>query len=216
MGWLESHLLTAVVFFPLAWAFVGLLIPTKGSGGASALRSWTLLGSLLTFAISLMIYSRFTANGDEFQFLEKSDWIPGLGISYNLGLDGISLWLVLLTTFLTPLVILASFTSVKERLKEYYFLLLVLETGMLGAFVSLDIFLFYVFWEVMLIPMYFLIGIWGGKERIYAAMKFFLYTMVGSLLMLVAIFYLAVQHKAQFGTYSMAIMDLYNLKIGYD
>jgi NADH-quinone oxidoreductase subunit M len=112
-----------------------------------------------------------------------------------------------------PIAILGSFQAVESRIREYYFLLLTLETGMLGAFVSLDIFLFYVFWEAMLIPMYFLIGIWGGKERIYAAMKFFLFTMVGSLLMLVAIFYLAYQHKVQMGTYSTLIVDLYKLKI---
>ena len=152
-------------------------------------------GSLLTFAISIFIYQTYQAAGADFQLTETFSWIPGLGISYNLGVDGISLWLILLTTFLMPIAIAGSFSAVEERLREYYFLLLALETGMLGAFMALDIFLFYVFWEAMLIPMYFLIGIWGGKDRIYAAMKFFLYTMVGSLLMLVAIFYLAYQHK---------------------
>ena len=136
-----------------------------------------------------------------------------MGITYTLGIDGISLWLIVLTTFIMPIAVLGSFASVESRLREYYFLLLALETGMLGAFVSLDLFLFYVFWEAMLIPMYFLIGIWGGKERVYAAMKFFLYTMVGSLLMLVAIFYLAFQYKVQFGSYSTLITDLYKLKL---
>ena len=128
-----------------------------------------------------------------------------------MGVDGLSLWLVLLTTFMMPVAILSSFHAIEERLREYYFLLLALETGMLGAFVAMDVFLFYVFWELMLIPMYLMIGIWGGKERVYAAMKFFLYTMVGSLLMFVAIFFLAYQHKVQFGSYSTALLDLYKV-----
>ena len=160
-----------------------------------------------------MIYLNFQANGADYQMTEVVSWIPGLGISYNLGIDGISLWLVMLTTFLMPIAIAGSFSAIEGRLREYYFLLLALETGMLGAFLALDIFLFYVFWEAMLIPMYFLIGIWGGKDRIYAAMKFFLYTMVGSLLMLVAIFYLAYAHKLQFGTYSTALVDLYKVQL---
>jgi NADH-quinone oxidoreductase subunit M len=211
MAWLDNHLLTAVIFLPLIWALVGLALPSRKDCLLS--HNWALLGSLVTFGISILLYTRFDANGAEFQFAEIAEWIPALGISYNFGLDGISLWLVLLTTFLTPIVILASYSAIEERRKEYYFLLLALESAMLGAFVSLDIFLFYVFWEAMLIPMYFLVGIWGGKERIYAATKLFLYTMIGSLLMLVAIFYLATQHKAQFGTYSTALVDLYKLTI---
>jgi NADH-quinone oxidoreductase subunit M len=213
MGWFDSHLLSTVTFLPLAWAIAGLLIPTTGEGGRRTLKYWSLAGSLATFALSLSVYSQYAANGDEFQLRELATWIPGLGISYSLGIDGISLWLLLLTTFLMPIVILGSFGAVEERLREYYFLLLALETGMLGAFVATDIFLFYVFWELMLIPMYFLVGIWGGKERIYAAMKFFIYTMVGSLLMLVAIFFLAYQHKVQTGSFSTAITDLYGLKL---
>jgi NADH-quinone oxidoreductase subunit M len=213
MDWLDSHLLTTIVFLPLVWGFIGLLIPAGKDGGKSTIRIWTLVGSLVTFAISILLYTNFQTNGAEFQFTETASWIPSLGISYNLGLDGISLWLVLLTTFIMPIAILGSFTAVEERVREYYFLLLALETGMLGAFVTLDIFLFYTFWEAMLIPMYFLIGIWGGKDRVYAAMKFFLYTLVGSLLMLVAIFYLSYQHKIQFGSYSTALLDLYKLQI---
>ncbi len=212
MAWLDNHLLTAVVFLPLLWALVGLLVP-GGDKSAGARKAWTLLGSFATFGLSFLLYDRFQAGGAEFQLMEKAPWIEAMGISYSLGVDGISLWLMLLTTFLTPIVILASFTAVEERQKEYYFLLLALETAMLGAFVATDVFLFYVFWEAMLIPMYFLVGIWGGKDRIYAAMKFFLYTLVGSLLMLVAIFYLAYQHKLQFGTYSTALVDLYNLRL---
>ncbi|MGK5083575.1 NADH-quinone oxidoreductase subunit M [Bdellovibrionota bacterium FG-1] len=212
MDLLNNHLLSVVVFFPLLWAFVGLLIPSGTSGGQSSLRVWTLLGSLVTFGLSLLLFQQYQANGAEFQLTEIFPWLPGLGISYNVGIDGISLWLILLTTFLMPIAILGSFKAIEQRLSEYYFLLLALETGMLGAFVSLDIFLFYVFWEAMLIPMYFLIGIWGGKERVYAAMKFFLFTMVGSLLMLVAIFYLSYQHKIQFGSYSTALLDLFKVQ----
>jgi NADH-quinone oxidoreductase subunit M len=216
MAGFDSHLLTAIVFLPLLWATLGLLIPTQNKGGQQTLKFWTLLGSLVTFGLSLEVYSRFLPTGAEFQLTESLEWLPALGISYSVGMDGISLWLILLTTFLMPIAILGSFQAVEGRLREYYFLLLALETGMLGAFVSLDMFLFYVFWEAMLIPMYFLIGIWGGKDRIYAAMKFFLYTMVGSLLMLVAIFYLAYQHKLQMGTYSTFISDLYKLKFAGD
>ena len=213
MEWLEAHRLTALVFLPLVWGLVGLLIPSHQESGAKALRLWTLLGALVTFAFSLTLYSGYQPQGAEFQFTESREWLVSLGITYSLGLDGISLWLLLLTTALMPLAVLGSFKAVEGRVREYYFLLLALETGMLGAFVSLDVFLFYVFWEAMLIPMYFLIGIFGGKDRVYAAMKFFLYTVVGSLLMLVAIFYLAHQHKIQFGNYSTQILDLYRVKI---
>jgi NADH-quinone oxidoreductase subunit M len=211
MAGFETSLISIILFLPLAWATLGLLIPVGTSGGRSALRIWTLLGALVTFGLSLSLYSDFIAAGPEFQFTEHLPWLPVLGISYSVGIDGMSLWLALLTTFLMPIAILGSFKAIEERTREYYFLLLALETGMLGAFFALDIFLFYVFWEAMLIPMYFLIGIWGGKDRIYAATKFFLYTMVGSLLMLVAIFYLAYQHKVQMGNYSTLITDLYGL-----
>ena len=210
---INYHLISVTLFLPLLWAFTGLLIPTQHKSGKTFLKYWALLGSLVTFALSLVIYTRFTGATHHFEMVEKTPWLPGFGISYSVGLDGISLWLFLLTTFLMPISVLGSFNSVEKRFREYYFLLLALETGMLGAFVSLDIFLFYVFWEAMLLPMYFLIGIWGGKERIYAATKFFLYTLVGSLLMLVAIFFLASQYKLQFGSYSTLITDLYQVTL---
>ena len=214
MALLDNHLLSVLVFLPLVWALVGLALPAGKEGGVS--RIWALVGSLLVFALSFQLYGRFDAASAEMQMVEKLPWIESLGVSYALGMDGISLWLLLLTTFLTPIVILGSFSAVEKRFKEYYFLLMALETGMLGAFVATDVFLFYVFWEVMLIPMYLLVGIWGGKDRIYAAMKFFVYTMVGSLLMLVAIFYLAHQHQVQFGSYSTALSDLYKLALPGD
>jgi NADH-quinone oxidoreductase subunit M len=213
MPWLDSHLLSTVVFLPLAWGLIGLVFPTDTEGGRTVYRFWALIGSLVVFAVSVLMFVSYQPKGPEFQFAEMAEWLPALGISYNVGIDGISLWLIMLTTFLMPIALLCSFEAIESRVKEYYFLLLALETGMLGAFVSLDVFLFYVYWEAMLIPMYFLIGIWGGKDRIYAAMKFFLFTLVGSLLMLVAIFYLAYQHKVQFGTFSTAALDLYKLQL---
>ena len=213
MEWFDSHLLTGIVFLPLVFGALAMLVPGTTEGGRSTIRTLAFIGSLVTFVVSLKLWTGYQPQGAEFQFMERADWLPGLGITYSLGMDGISLWLILLTTFLMPIAILGSFSAVEEKVKGYYILLLGLETAMLGAFVSLDIFLFYVFWEAMLIPMYFLVGIWGGKDRIYAAMKFFLYTLVGSLLMLVAIFYLAWQHKVQFGTYSTLLTDLYKLQL---
>jgi NADH-quinone oxidoreductase subunit M len=213
MDGFDSNLLSKVVFLPLAWGVLGLLIPSKNKAGQVSLQFWTLVGTLVTLGLSLLIYLKYVAIGPDFQLGEHRDWIPDLGTAYSVGVDGISLWLILLTTFLMPIVVMSSFRSIENRVREYYFLLLALETGMLGAFVALDTFLFYVFWEAMLIPMYFLIGIWGGKDRIYAATKFFLYTLVGSLLMLVAIFYLAYQHKIQFGFYSTEIVELYKVQL---
>ena len=209
----DSNLLSLMVFFPLLWATLGLLIPSQQKAGQSVLKVWALVGSLITFGVSLIVYSSFAPQGMDFQLLESYEWVPSIGIYYSLGIDGISLWLILLTTFLMPIVILSSFQSVETRYRGFYFFLLSLETAILGAFTSLDIFLFYVFWEAMLIPMYFLIGIWGGKDRVYAATKFFLYTLVGSLLMLVAIFYLSYQHQIQFGSYSTLITELYKVQL---
>src|SRR5512132_198493 len=163
----------------------------------------TALGtSLVTFAVSVPLYTRFNAAIPDYQFVEQRAWMPSFGISYHLGVDGISLLLVLLTTFLMPLTLLASWHSVERRWKEFAITMLLLETGMLGVFVALDLFLFYIFWEAMLIPMYLIIGIWGGPNRVYAAVKFVLYTLVGSLLMLVAILVLYFQHGAATGVFT--------------
>ncbi|MGE5175608.1 MAG: NADH-quinone oxidoreductase subunit M, partial [Hyphomicrobiales bacterium] len=148
------------------------------------------------------------------QFVEQAPWVPALGITYHLGIDGISLLLILLTTFLSAVAILSTFTAVNERVKTYMATLLVLETGMLGVFAALDLVLFYVFWEAVLIPMYLIIGVWGGPRRIYAAVKFILYTVVGSLLMLVAILYLYFAYHATFGTYTFDLMRLYETPLG--
>ena len=159
----------------------------KGSGGV---RAFALAVSLATFALSVVMYVGFRPGFAGMQFVEQAEWIPRFGIAYKVGVDGISLLLVMLTTILTPIAILFSFDDVRKKTRLYYMSLLFLETGMLGVFFALDFFLFYVFWEGMLIPMYLIIGVWGGDRRIYAAVKFFLYTMAGSVLMLVAIIWL--------------------------
>ncbi|MEW6056567.1 MAG: NADH-quinone oxidoreductase subunit M [Bdellovibrionota bacterium] len=211
-----NHIVSLVVFGPALLALGLLFLPDKTPQQKHIVKSAALGISLLVFFISCFLYAWFDASQPGFQFVENRGWIEAFGISYSLGVDGISLVLILLTTFLTPIALLGSWNAIEEKLKTYLFLILVLETGMLGAFVALDIILFYVFWEAMLIPMYLLIGVWGGKDRIYASMKFFVYTLVGSLLMLVAIFYLMSMHKMQLGNYSAALLDLYRVKVPFD
>jgi NADH-quinone oxidoreductase subunit M len=179
-------ILTATIFVPLLGAFLIGLIPKERD---EWVRRAALAVTLVAFALSLAILAQFESGVAGFQLVTSADWIPEWGIGYTIGLDGISLWMVLLTTFLMPLGVLASW-SVTKRVKPYFVFLLALETGMLGVFSALDLFLFYLFWEATLVPMYFLIGMWGYGRRIYAAMKFFLFTLVGSLLMLVAILFL--------------------------
>jgi NADH-quinone oxidoreductase subunit M len=205
---LRDHLLTLVVFLPAAGAALLLLFPRSAQGAA---RSVALGVAILDLAASLPLWTRFALTQEGFQFREKIGWIPQLGIFYNVGIDGISLLLVLLTTVLTPVALLFSLTHVEKEVRGYSIAFLVLETGMLGSLVALDLALFYVFWEVMLVPMYFIIGIWGGPRRIYASMKFFLFTMAGSLLMFLAILFLAIRHQAATGTWSFALEDLYRL-----
>jgi NADH-quinone oxidoreductase subunit M len=182
---------------------------------AVALFSIALLASVADFAWSLRILNRFDVHNSNMQLAERIPWIPAFGIEYSVGIDGISLFLVLLTTLLMPIAILASW-SVTERIKEYLISMLLLETGMLGAFVAIDLFLFYVFWEVMLVPMYFLIGVWGGTRRVYAALKFVIYTMAGSLLMLVAIIYLAARHAELEQVLTFDLLRLYGLRLPVD
>ena len=189
-------LLSIVIFLPLLGVIAIALL--RGMG-ASAIKGIALVVSLVTFVISIGLYTGFEAGIEGFQtdnklLYQDKEWVTGLGISYHIGIDGISLWLVLLTTFLTPVCILAAWNSVEKGLSGFMMSLLALETGMLGVFCALDLFLFFVFWEAMLIPMYFLIGIWGGERRIYATIKFVLYTMAGSALMLVGILALYFQN----------------------
>jgi NADH-quinone oxidoreductase subunit M len=181
--------LTLVTFFPLVGVLVLFFINSERK---NALRWTALVTSLLTFGISLWVLSLFNASDPNLQLVAKYDWIQVAGwtISYSMGIDGLSILLVLLTAFLTPISILSTWTAVEERVKDFMIFFLLLEVGMMGVFLAQDLFLFYIFWEFTLVPMYFLIGIWGGPRRIYAAIKFFLYTMAGSLLMLLAILWL--------------------------
>jgi NADH-quinone oxidoreductase subunit M len=203
-------LLTTLVVLPLAGGVLSLLV---GRGRDGLVRQLALGVSLLTLAVSLMVWLRFDPNSAEFQFAERYTWLPEFGISYHVGLDGISLLLVVLTAFLTPVSLLCSWESVEERVREFSFFMLVLEAAMIGVFISLDLFLFYLFWDAMLIPMYFLIGIWGYDRRIYAAIKFILYTMAGSVLMLIAIIWIAYFHQSVTGVPSFDLIDLYALTV---
>ena len=190
--------LTLLTFFPLVGILVLLFIP---SDRKESLRWTALLTSLVTFVLSLWVLGKFNASSPDLQLVAKYDWITvaGWNIQYHLGVDGLSILLVLLTTFLTPISILSTWTAVDERVKDFMLFFLLLEVGMTGVFLAQDLFLFYIFWEFTLVPMYFLIGIWGGPRRIYAAIKFFLYTMAGSILMLVAILWLGING----GTFSV-------------
>jgi NADH-quinone oxidoreductase subunit M len=184
MSWLDSHLLSLVIFLPLAGALLVALLP-GGEGGQH--KGIAFIFSVITFAASIPVWTGFHG---KFAFEQKSEWAPALGFSYHIGLDGVALLLFMLTTFLAPIVVLSSWKFVQSRVKEYCLALLLLETAMLGTLAALDLVLFYVFWEAMLIPMYLLIGMWGSERRIYAAVKFFLFTFIGSVLMLLAIFWL--------------------------
>ncbi len=205
-----SNVLSLTTFLPILGVLLLLFIPKDSKG---VLRNVTLAVTIVTFLVSLIILTGFQANAD-FQFTENVPWIAAgpFVMRYNIGIDGISLWLVILTTFIMPIAVLSTFTAVEVKVKEYMICLLLLETGMLGAFISLDLFLFYIFWEVMLIPMYFMIGIWGGKNKIYAAVKFFIYTMVGSLLMLVALIFLYFKGM-EAGITDFGLLNFFSLKL---
>ena len=198
-------LLSAVTFLPAVGAVALALVPRRRPG---VHRAGALGVALLTLVVSIPLWTRFDGDRADFQFEEVYRWLPTLGVSFHVGIDGISLLLVLLTTFLTPIALASAWHAIEDRTKEFVITMLLLETGMLGVFVSLDLFLFFVFWEAMLIPMYLVIGVWGGGNRIYAAVKFVLYTMVGSALMLVAILALYYQHGAATGTYTFDVPTL--------
>jgi NADH-quinone oxidoreductase subunit M len=210
-------LLSTIVFLPLAGALLVLLAGGRGDRPEreGAVRMIALAVSLVAFAATLFLWWRFNPGDAEFQFVENRAWLPQFGISYRLGVDGISLFLIVLTGFLTPLALLSSWQSVHKNVKLFSFFLLALETAMLGVFVAVDLFLFYIFWDAVLIPMYFLIGIWGYERRIYAAVKFILYTMVGSILMLVAIIGLAYVHQTASGTPTFNLLDLYGTALSW-
>ncbi len=203
-------LLTLLVLVPLAGGVAVLLV---GRGRDGAARRLALGVAVVTFAASLALWAFFDAGSADYQFVERYTWLPDFGISYHVGVDGISLFLVILTTFLTPIALLCSWDSIGDRVREFSFFMLALEAAMIGVFVSLDLFLFYLFWDAMLIPMYFLIGVWGYDRRIYAAIKFMLYTMAGSVLMLVAIIWLAYHHESAVGVLSFDLAHLMALNV---
>lgn len=175
------------LFLPLIGAFLLVFMNKENVG---LIKNLTLGVSLVTFLVSLGLYMGFDNSNPDFQFIKEFTWIESLDAGFRIGVDGMSMLMVLLTTFITPIAILCSFDSIHKREKEYYIMLMILQFAMTGVFVSLDLFLFYIFWELILIPMYFIIGIWGGKDRMYATVKFFIFTVVGSLFMLVAIVWL--------------------------
>lgn len=199
-------LLSLTTFLPLLGALFILAIRGDAQTVARNARNVALLTSLATFIVSLLLLGQFNNASADFQLLEKATWFPGTGIDYAMGIDGISLWFVLLSTFLTPICILSSVGAVETRVKEYMIAFLVLETMMVGMFCALDMVLFYVFFEGVLIPMFIIIGVWGGPRRVYAAFKFFLYTLLGSVLMLVAMLYMYHQAGTTFIPTLMATM----------
>ncbi|MGC2450773.1 MAG: NADH-quinone oxidoreductase subunit M [Candidatus Sulfotelmatobacter sp.] len=207
---MESHILSIILFTPLLGAFVLLFVPKENK---DAIRWVANIFALGGFLISLPMVPMFWALRFEpgFKFVEgtSNNWIPSIGAGYVLGIDGISFLLIMLTTLLGWISILSSWTAIENRVKEYYIWFLVLQTGMLGVFMALDFFLFFVFWEAMLVPMYLLIGIWGGPRKLYAAIKFFLYTLAGSVLMLLGILFLYFHHHTLTGVYTFSLQALY-------
>ncbi len=202
-------LLSALIFLPLLYVAIVVIAPEKMTKGI------TLGLSGVHFLFSLLLFKHFDPTTADLQLVEKMPWLKELGVSYFLAMDGISFWLVLLTTFLTPIVVAGSWSTINKQVKAFHISMLVLEAAMIGSFVAFDTILFYVFFELSLIPMYFIVGIWGGENRIYATLKFFIYTMVGSLLMLAGIIYLIFQCDVQLGELSASVLDFYKLRLPY-
>ncbi len=208
MQFYHDHILSIVLFAPL----VGMIPLVFISGeNKQAIRWWGNIVLFADFLLSLPLVFWFAnepAREQLFRFVERHDWIPSIGAQYHLGIDGISFLLIMLTTVLGFLSVLSSWSAIQDRVKEYYAMFMLLQVGMIGVFMSLDFFLFYVFWEVMLVPMYFIIGVWGGPRKLYAAIKFFLYTLAGSVLMLLGILTLYFRYHADTGVYTFNLMDL--------
>ncbi len=207
---MTSNLLSVVLFTPLAGLLVLLFLPREKT---ALIRWWANLTAAAGFLASLPLLWLFDRTAEGYQFVEKKEWIPSLGVSYFIGIDGISLLLVMLTTAMGLIAIFYSWDVIKTREKEYYAMFLLQQTGMIGVFVSLDFLLFYIFWELVLVPMYFIIGVWGGPRKLYAAIKFFLYTLAGGVLMLLGILTLYFQHAAQYGRYTFEITELMKLNL---
>lgn len=200
-----ANILSILIFLPILLA-IPILIFKKDN--AKLIKGYALTVSLLTFVVSLILYFAFNTDSGEFQFVQKASWVKLINSYYYVGVDGISLLLLMLTTLIIPISIIASFSTIKIRIKEYYFLILLLEGSLIGVFLSLDLILFYVFWEFILIPMYFLIGIWGGEERIYATVKFFLYTMFGSVLLLIGIIWTGFLIQPILGSFTLDMQQI--------
>ncbi len=208
MNFFNEHLLSILVFSPLAFSLLSLAFkPLK------YVRWITFLSSLLSLGISLVLWERFSTQTVALQFVEAYEWFPELGIRYFVGIDGISLALVVLTALFSVLILIQQWNIEGAKQKNFLRLYLALQSAIVGSLVAMDLFLFYVFWEAMLIPMYFIIGVWGGSNRIYAATKFIIYTVVGSLFMLLAAIYLYYIHAQQFGVYSSSLIDLYRVRL---
>ncbi|RMG47287.1 MAG: NADH-quinone oxidoreductase subunit M [Acidobacteria bacterium] len=201
-------ILSCITFLPLALALLLLAIPARREKAVAQVATW---GSLIPLALSLVALFRYDIGDGGFQLVEARSWIPSLGVQYKLGVDGVSLLLIVLTNLLTFIALISSWSAVTVRVKEYYVSFLLLQVGMLGTFAALDMFLFYIFWELMLVPMYFIIGIWGGERKLYAALKFFLYTLLGSVLMLLGIIALYRYSGEVFGEATFDIEKLQQL-----
>ena len=210
MDFFIRHLLSILIFFPTVSIFLLLPVNKKNEW---LLRNLSTFLSLVEFIFSLYLFIYFRTNTYKFQFVEKFNWIPSFGATYFLGIDGVSLFLILLTTLLTFVSLLSSYRYIKTHVKEFVILMLLLETFMLGTFAALDVLLFYLFWEFMLIPMYFIIGMWGTGNRVYSAVKFVLYTLSGSLIMLFGLIYIFIMHYDQTGNFTFNILRLYNTHI---
>ncbi|MCX7876621.1 MAG: NADH-quinone oxidoreductase subunit M [Melioribacteraceae bacterium] len=205
---METTILSILLLTPILGSILVLFFKDEQK---NIIRWFGFVVSFIAFLISIIAYLKFDSSNSNFQLTHQIIWIKSLNISYFVGVDGISLLLVLLTTFLTPLTFLSTWKAIDKKLRMFTFSMLLLEAGMIGVFISLDVFLFYIFWEMMLIPMYFIIGIWGGERRIYAAIKFFIFTMFGSLLMLVAIIWLAVYSSGSNGQFTTNLIELYKI-----
>src|SRR5215212_11780042 len=203
-----NYYLSIILFTPLAGALLLLLLNKQNE---NAIRWIANVTAFVGFVISVPLWFWFDPQGPQFQFQEHLPWIPSIGAEYFIGIDGLSTLLILLTTMMGSIAILSSWNAITERVKEYYIFLLVLQSGMLGAFMALDFMLFFLFWEVMLVPMYFLIGIWGSANRLYSAIKFFLYTLVGSVVMLLGILALYFAFHAQTGVYTFDVTQFHRL-----
>src|SRR6266699_5701912 len=208
-----TYYLSLILFLPFAGALVLLFVPKQNE---DAIRWIANIVALTGFVISVPLWFWYNAQNPEFQFVERLPWIPSVGAEYFLGVDGFSVLLILLTTLMGFIAILSSWTAITERVKEYYIFLLVLQTGMLGAFMSLDFLLFFLFWEVMLVPMYFLIGIWGSANRLYSAIKFFLYTLLGSVVMLLCILSLYFHNHSVTGIYTFDVTQFHKLNLPFN